>query len=54
MIKILISSPQGTGKTAIAKMFLKALRHAGFVNVELYTTNTDFPVPDGVTREKED
>lgn len=39
MITILISGPQGCGKTKIARMFAGALHHAGFITFRIYTTN---------------
>ena len=53
MITILISGPQGVGKTAIAMAFTKAMRHFGFVSFRIYTTNSQVEVPEDATREDE-
>lgn len=41
MITILISGPQKCGKSKIAHMLIKALRQAGFVRFNVYTTNIE-------------
>jgi uridine kinase len=53
MITILISGPQGSGKTQIAKHILQQLRRWNFVNFEVYTTNVPLEIPANSTKEQE-
>jgi pantothenate kinase-related protein Tda10 len=45
MITVIISAPQGIGKSRIAQMIIRGLKRGGFINFQVYTTNvelTDF------------
>lgn len=47
MITIIMSGPQGIGKTALAQKLYDLLKSAGQSNVRIYTTNETVPIPPG-------